>query len=181
MAMEPVEPEAAANSKPQTASSGSGTTIEEKRADINAQNAKALEDGVKASLKRKSEDSGDDTERTTRDSAAAAATSLPSPRGRKREAENDADDEERMNRDTSVEQTVSKRQKRKDAEQDDAARTEDRAEDMSSLAQHPGPVHSGGRIEKGDLSWRHIDRACLQEHSQNHEAWSLRQKEARKG
>ena len=27
---------------------------------------------------------------------------------------------------------------------------------MSSLAQHPGPVHSGGRIEKVDLSWRHI-------------------------
>ena len=45
-----------------------------------------------------------------------------------------------MNRDTSVEQTVSKGHKRKDAEQDDAARTEDRADDMSSLTQHPGPI-----------------------------------------
>ena len=96
MAMEPAEPEAATNSN---AASGSGATAEEKSADISAQNAKAVEDGIKASLKRKSEDSGDDVERETRGSA-------PSPRGRKRDAEDEADDEERMNRDTSVQQTL---------------------------------------------------------------------------
>ena len=105
MAMEPKEPEATANSN---AASGSGATAEERSADISTQNAKAVEDGIKASLKRRSEDSGDDVERATRGSAEAATASLPSPRGRKRDAENDADDEERMNRDTSVQQAMEK-------------------------------------------------------------------------
>ena len=140
MAMEPKEPEATANS---SAASGSGATAAERSADISAQNAKAVDDGIIASLKRRSEDSGDDVERVPRGST--------SPRGQKRDAEDDANDEERMSRDASVQRAVERLQKRKDADQDDTARTEDRADDMSSLAQHPGPVHFGGRIDRADL------------------------------
>ena len=146
-----MDPDAAASSNNATGASGSGATAAERSSDISAQNSKSLEDGINASLKRKSEDSGDDGERATR-SSAAATTTAPSPRGQKRDPEDDADDGERMDRGTVVQQG----QKRKDAEQDDTARTEDRADDMSSLAQHPGPVHSGGRIDRADLSWRHI-------------------------
>ena len=99
---------------------------------------------MESSLKRRSEDSGDDVERVTRGST--------SPRGQKRDAEDDANDEERMSRDASVQRAMERGQKRKDADQDDTARTEDRADDMSSITQHPGQVHFGGRIEKGDLS-----------------------------
>ena len=167
-----MDPDAAAASSNAAGASGSGSIAEQRSADVNAQNAKAVVDGIKASLKRASEDSGDDVERATRGSTAPATTSPQSPQGRKRGAEDDADDMERMNRGTAVERG----QKRKDAEQDDTARTENRADDMSSLTsmreryeatepaalrmssltQHPGPVHFGGRIEKGDLSWRHI-------------------------
>ena len=147
-----MDPDAAAASSNAAGASGSGSTAEQRSADVNAQNAKAVVDGIKASLKRASEDSGDDVERATRGSTAAATTSPQSPRGRKRDAENDADDTERVNRDTAVE----KLQKRKDAEQDDTARTENRADDMSSFTQHPGPVHSGGRIDRADLLWKHI-------------------------
>ena len=146
-----MDPDAAASSNNAAGASGSGATAADRSSDISAQNSKSLEDGINASLKRKSEDSGDDGERATR-SPAAATTTAPSPRGQKRDPEDDADDGERMDRGTVVKQG----QKRKDAEQDDTARTEDRADDMSSLAQHPGPVHSGGRIDRADLSWRHI-------------------------
>ena len=157
MAMEPSEIEAAASSgataEGSNAASGSGATAGERSADIGIQNAKALDDGVKASLKRKSGDSGDDAERAARGST--------SPRGRKRDAEDSADDEERMNRGAPVQQAAERGQKRKDDEQDDTARTEGRADDMasltlSSLAQHPGPIHPGGPIDRADLSWRHI-------------------------
>ena len=87
-----MDPDAAAASSNAAGASGSGSTAEQRSADVNAQNAKAVVDGIKASLKRASEDSGDDVERATRGSAAAATTSLQSPRGRKRDAENDADD-----------------------------------------------------------------------------------------
>ena len=95
-----MDPDAAATSDAAAASSnaagasGSGATAQERSADINIQNAKAVEEGIKASLKRKGEDSGDDVERVTRGST--------SPRGLKRDAEDEADDEDRFSRGAPV-------------------------------------------------------------------------------
>ena len=156
-----MEPEATASSNAdattlQTASSGSGATIEQRQAEVDAQNSRELEAGIKASLKRKNGDTDGDAERATRGSATTAVTALPSPRGQKRNAKEDADDAERMDRSLKDEPKIPKGQKRKDIAQDDVARTEDRADDMSSLTQHPGPIQYGERIDKADLSWKHI-------------------------
>lgn len=150
-----MDPDATASSNA-AASSGSGATIEQRKTEVDAQNSRELEAGMKASLKRKNDDPDDDAERATRGSATTTATVLPSPRGQKRTAEEDADDAERLDRSLKDEPKTPKGQKRKDIAQKDGARTEDRADDMSSLTQHPGPIQHGERIDKADLSWRHI-------------------------
>ena len=153
-----MDPDAAAASSNATGASGSGATAEQKQTEIAAQSAKDLAAGIKESLKRKNDDSDDDAERATRGSTtqmpnSGNATATQPLRGQKRTAEEDADDAERMGRSLKED---SKGQKRKDPMQNDDARREDRADDMASLSQHPGPIRHGERIDKANLSWRHI-------------------------
>ena len=146
------------------ASSGSVSITEEQNAHINAQNAKALEAGVKASLKRRSTDSEDDVERAPRGSpVAAAATPLPSPRGQTRDAENDADDEERLNRSTSVVPKVLKGQNKKTLSRTTRqGRKTGLTTCQASLGiRGPYVIHHGGRIDKANLSWKHVGSVVL--------------------
>ena len=109
------------------------------------QNEKALQEGFKASVappdepnnkKRGADATADDSERMTSPQEA--------PRGKTRNAIEEADDQERTTRADAEEKTEVKRVKRKGDEQGDDSRAQDCADDMSSLAQQPGPVNCSG-------------------------------------
>ena len=121
------------------------------------QNEKALQEGIKASVappdepnnkERGADATADDSERMARPQE--------SPRGKKRNATEEADDQERTTRADAEEKTKVKGVKRKGDEQGDDSRAQDRSDDMSSLAQHPGLISCSGRFAKEDLEWKHI-------------------------
>ena len=149
-------------------SAGSGATAAQRRGEVQAQNERELQAGMKASLetsttaavgseKTNAEEEADDSGRQL-----ATESTL---RGTKRVAEEDLDDSERtqakvVEETTQTDKSVTKGVKRKDENQDDAARNRDRADDMSSLEQakstHPGATHTGEKFTQGELEWRHI-------------------------
>ena len=138
-------------------SSGSGMTDHQRRSGVDDQNEKALQEGIKASVappdepnnkKRGADATADDSERMARPQE--------SPRGKKRNATEEADDQERTTRADAEEKTKVKGVKRKGDEQGDDSRAQDRSDDMSSLAQHPGLISCSGRFAKEDLEWKHI-------------------------
>ena len=115
------------------AAGGSGLNDNERKAGVDDQNKKAMDDAVQESKK---------------------GTDPKSPRGKKREAEDEPDDSERLLREATGEPSGTKR---KPDEPDDSSRMKDRSDDMSSIVSgHPGPVNRTGKVDKHDKEWHNI-------------------------
>ena len=120
------------------AASGSGQSSSERRADIDAQNRRSLDEAMEASVQQQSGGSRD---------GGTVAAAQADDRGSKRHGDS-LDDSARL----QPQQSDSRGAKRIGDELDDS----ERFRDLSVIEAHPGPVQRPEQVSMGELEWRNI-------------------------